>query len=660
MGRPDTVLKLADFFAIFPLQPDAKIPLPGSQGFKDATQDKDVLAEIWESTPTANIGVYPWGGPVKYVVFDFEGEDKGNDLAHSLKLWQRKTGHPLDLSDNFVISTPSQGVHVYFKVDAEDERVYTSTVNFVKGCDIRAYGGYVLGPGSVASGKPYEVKCAKLPRPLPPKVSKVLPLQRGRVENNEADEAELDLAHNLKRTQAFLETTEPAIEGEGGDNWTYATAVKVRNFGLSQAKCLEFLLRYWNPRCEPPWEADELGLKVEHAYKYALEKQGVDGGDPNQAFGGMIEAGAEAAPAGPSRFRLLKGGELTTWPAPVWTVRKIIPERGIGLLIGPWGSYKSFVAIDLAASIACGKDFGGRELKHQGPVIYLAGEGPYGIRLRFLAWLKQQNIEGWPEEIALVPDLPNFGDPAQVKEFVAEAREFAPRLVVIDTLSQATLGADENSAKDMGAVIDGMKYIRDALDCFVLGVHHMGKDESKGSRGWSGLPAAADIEIQVKASSVKREAYVLLNKIRDAERWEKKEVFSAQSIDLGVDGDGDTLTSLAFRHNPNAKPPESGTKEDRDVMRWNAIKDILGTLDYPITTTALATQLLPATVEEEDIPEDKEARDKLIGNLARWLQRQAEKEEGARWVVMKGGTGSRETLMWRTPPEPQPDDTIPW
>jgi len=44
-------------WAVFPLLPGTKIPMPGSHGFRDATNDVVQVIEWWTVTPDANIGI---------------------------------------------------------------------------------------------------------------------------------------------------------------------------------------------------------------------------------------------------------------------------------------------------------------------------------------------------------------------------------------------------------------------------------------------------------------------------------------------------------------------------------------------------------------------------------------------------------------------------
>jgi hypothetical protein len=203
-----------------------------------------------------------------------------------------------------------------------------------------------------------------------------------------------------------------------------------------------------------------------------------------------------------------------------------------------------------------------------------------------------------------------------------------------------------------------MKAMRDQLDAFILGVHHMGKDKSKGSRGWSGLPAAADVEIQVTADSDKKEAYVLLNKSRDSERWSKKEVFAASKIDLGKDDDGDKLSNLAFRHNPEAKAPAGD--DERDNAFWRDIKDLLREPEMagkPQGQKAMSENLAEGWHPEVDFKDDA-AKAGALKNARKILERLAKTEMGILWTMPreKGGV-----IEWIRPAvDKENEDIIEW
>ena len=81
---------------------------------------------------------------------------------------------------------------------------------------------------------------------------------------------------------------------------------------------------------------------------------------------------------------------------------------------------------------------------------------------------------------------------------IAEAA--AVELVVVDTLSRALAGGNENSPDDMGAFVRNCDKIRQATGAHLMAIHHTGKDEARGARGHSLIKAAADTELEVNKS----------------------------------------------------------------------------------------------------------------------------------------------------------------
>ncbi len=91
-------------------------------------------------------------------------------------------------------------------------------------------------------------------------------------------------------------------------------------------------------------------------------------------------------------FRFSPVGELLAdRTPPQYLVKGLIEEGSLALLFGAPSSGKSFLALDLAASIAAGRDWCGRRVS-QGPVFYIAGEGHAGVRRRLAAWSQFHGI----------------------------------------------------------------------------------------------------------------------------------------------------------------------------------------------------------------------------------------------------------------------------
>lgn len=108
-------------------------------------------------------------------------------------------------------------------------------------------------------------------------------------------------------------------------------------------------------------------------------------------------------------------------------------------------------------------------------------------------------------------------------------------LVVIDTLARAMVG-NESSSEDMGRYVAPCSRIRDKVQTMVLSVHHCGKDTAKGARGWSGLRAATDVELEIC------EGAITVSKNRD-ERSGQTYGFKLEEVEPGTHSKGRTITT---------------------------------------------------------------------------------------------------------------------
>ena len=77
-----------------------------------------------------------------------------------------------------------------------------------------------------------------------------------------------------------------------------------------------------------------------------------------------------------------------------------------------------------------------------------------------------------------------------------------------------------------------------------MGIHHSGKDETRGARGWSGLRAAIDTEIEVRDAGAVKTATVL--KQRDLPKGAQFN-FTLQQVVLGQNERGKDVTSCVVK-----------------------------------------------------------------------------------------------------------------
>ena len=100
------------------------------------------------------------------------------------------------------------------------------------------------------------------------------------------------------------------------------------------------------------------------------------------------------------------------------------------------------------------------------------------------------------------------------------AQDLEPVLIVIDTQARVTVGADENSALDMGELVAAADRLRQATGACVLFVHHEAR-AGENMRGSTALEGAAATIVRVtkdgphlRAENIKQKDAPLFDPIR--------------------------------------------------------------------------------------------------------------------------------------------------
>jgi hypothetical protein len=88
--------------------------------------------------------------------------------------------------------------------------------------------------------------------------------------------------------------------------------------------------------------------------------------------------------------QLFAHGDPDPRPVRSWLVKRLFPEIGHGLISGQWGTYKTFVAFDLAACVMTGQPFLNRVVSRQSGVLFIAAEGAGEVRLRVNAVAREK------------------------------------------------------------------------------------------------------------------------------------------------------------------------------------------------------------------------------------------------------------------------------
>ncbi len=254
---------------------------------------------------------------------------------------------------------------------------------------------------------------------------------------------------------------------------------------------------------------------------------------------------------------------VTTSP---YVVKGLLDRGAMAVLYGDSNSGKTFLALDLAFHVACRSEWRGRRV-NGGAVLYLAAEGGNGIANRLVALKKETGVQNAPIALrrAGIDLLDASADTRPIIDMVADIREEreAVALIVIDTLSRALAGGDENASTDMTAFVRNVDRIREETGATVLVVHHSGKDAAKGARGHSSLRAATDTEIEV-AVDEEGNRRATAKKQRDHEGGAVFP-FTLKPVTIGTDQDGDPVTTCVVEHEPVSEAKSS--LPPRDICR---------------------------------------------------------------------------------------------
>lgn len=264
----DFALQLAgEGFYVFPLRRNSK--LPAIRDFPSRATRDETLIRKWWAEEERNIGVYCGrfgeGKALIAVDVDVKHGKRGDHEIFRLMLDGK------ELPETLETQTPTGGRHLFYAVD---QAVAPGTDVLGQGLDVRSYGSYVVGCGSLLDGRPYlRVNGHEGVAPAPEWVVDAChpkPKPRPQAEA----QAPVDPAKAEARALDYLKTAPLAVENSGGDITAFRVAACMKDFGCSESQALELLLDFWNPRCSPPWDEEALAEKVANAYRYGRESVG--------------------------------------------------------------------------------------------------------------------------------------------------------------------------------------------------------------------------------------------------------------------------------------------------------------------------------------------------------------------------------------------------
>ena len=287
-----------------------------------------------------------------------------------------------------------------------------------------------------------------------------------------------------------------------------------------------------------------------------------------------------------ARFEFFSLADLTRLPRPLWLVRGLLVEHTTSVLSADSGSFKSFFALDMALSVATGREFHGREVR-RGAVVYVAAEGFWTLRDRATAWSRVHGVE-FTENFHILQVPVDVSNAATSAAFVAEVSALEPALIVLDTLSQNALGLNENSNDEMARFMAGMMATARQLRAHVQAVHHNSKAGNLRGAGAIHNNADAHISLERPESGAPNVVFIRCEKQRGA----PFQPFALQGSEVVLpyaDEYGDAVTSLVFELTGDAPSPardgRAGRKADSTARLLEVLNELRGALSDGGTVT---------------------------------------------------------------------------
>lgn len=488
----------------------------------------------WQKKATTNENViksWDWDGAKVCVVPGLAGcfvidVDVKNGKDGETSLQKLEAEHGFEAWEIPQQPSPSGGRHLFFR------GAFRTSVQAALGSGIDTRGGseegglgfiFCYGDPPAAAGE-----CPVAPATLLA-VSEQAP---ARSEETQKPRVELDQPANVERALAHLRQCPVPMEGERNIE-TFKLVCVLKDLGLSMAKVFEVVEDHPSVTGDPPLcteSEEEFNQTVRSAYKSGQLQPGIHAIDEEArnaaAQGFNVTSVGDGLPGGNettkgpvrSRRRFTLWSEERDKAPPPWLIRGLLAKVSLAGVYGPGGSYKSFIVLDAALAIASGAtEWAGLQITDPGaPIVYVAGEGSATGRAK--AWEAVKGQVGG-DKFVTYHGL-DLSDPAQLEGFQSDLQELhglwkrPPGLVIFDTLARAAPGQDENSAKDMGVIVQAADDIKTFCQCCVALIHHTpkGKEEWRGSGAvWNAL----DTGILVRRGKVAGSASIRLERQKD-------------------------------------------------------------------------------------------------------------------------------------------------
>lgn len=519
---------------VFPCEPEGKAPLL-QYGQNGATTDPEIIERWWRASPRANIGLHL--APSGLLAVDVDSY-KGEAVTAG------------ELPPTLTQISARGGTHAVYRAEPGVKYWRGASQNV----DVK-HRGYVLVEPSSFEGGTYRWANDAKPAPAPawtvrPKIDRT-------------KQSQDSSGRTLAEAEEALRHIDPDVPY---DDWLKVLMALHQGFGFEALTLAE----EWTERFLDPTHAHRTeqveykfssfddsgpdGVTIAHVFHKAKEA-GADLGQLAekhrqqallQQFGpapeqisakSIFETQAELeAEEDPDVYPLLQISDLAKRPPPVFLIGRHVPQGGLGFIVAAPGVGKTFLALDMALTVAAGLNhWQGEHVSPagDGSVLYIASEGSFDLPLRVEAWKQANGVTHEIPNFYVLEASVNFMDSASVNKLVRSVSQLdlKPAIVIVDTVSRALPGADENAQKDMTLFITACEALQHRFGSAVIGLHHTAK--AGGIRGSSVLEGAGDFIITMEREKGEEVGTLTMYKQKAAEDgWSYPFELQRQTINL--------------------------------------------------------------------------------------------------------------------------------
>jgi hypothetical protein len=279
-----------------------------------------------------------------------------------------------------------------------------------------------------------------------------------------------------------------------------------------------------------------------------------------------------------NQLPVTRASELSIDSAPLsqWLVEGLWSDQAVGILGGEPKCCKSFLALDLAVSVASGAPcLGHFAVCHTGPVLLFPAEDSLAVvrqRLEGICSTAAVDFQSLQVEVITAPTLrlDTLKDRERLNNTV-QARQ--PRLLVLDPLIRLHR-LDENDASQIAVLLSYLRQLQRAFQVAILVVHHARKDANatrpgQALRGSSELHGWGDSNLYMR----RRGAQLTLS-------TEHRAAASQDHIPLQLTQTGSAFALRVASDSSIAEP-------DSEPSALQRVRQILAGLDQPVTAQQL-------------------------------------------------------------------------